>query len=273
MADGSFSLPSTTVHKDFVFHLAPLLSMATGTLMDDQLQMKRMDEFSQKEWLKKTSINVSKVMYQKEILHCWEIRSMDDSATTDEDSSLQDGESADRSSKKPSTSGNIMHLKNSMREITGKNSLKFKSKKSWVEAEIGRTLDSIQSYMEETQTVKLHNNGDFMRKHQKLIMRLIHGEIMLGINICILFSSYTLSLCISFVALLDERHRDKLVTVHDRLTRKEIDGRNSINKEDDIWQCISDLFNDPLWVPISHIFSKLQFCHEIALSCQIILTL
>jgi hypothetical protein len=53
--------------------------------------------------------------------------------------------------------------------------------------------------------------------------------------------------------------------VHDCLTHKEIDGRNSINKEDDIWQCISDLFNDPLWVPISHIFSKLQFCHEIAL--------
>jgi hypothetical protein len=59
-----------------------------------------------------------------------------------------------------------MHLKNLMREIIGKNSLKFKSKKSWVEAEIGRTLDSIQSYMEETQMEKLHN-GDFMRKHQK----------------------------------------------------------------------------------------------------------
>jgi hypothetical protein len=102
----------------------------------------------------------------------WEIRSMDDSATTDEDSSLQDGESVGRSSKKPSTSGNIMHLKNSMRVITGKNSLKFNSKKSWVEVEIGRTLDSIQSYMEETQTEKLHK-GDFMRKHQKLIMWLI----------------------------------------------------------------------------------------------------
>ncbi len=46
MADGSFSLPSTIVHKDFVFDLALLLSMATGALTDDQLQMKRMDEFS-----------------------------------------------------------------------------------------------------------------------------------------------------------------------------------------------------------------------------------
>jgi hypothetical protein len=119
--------------------------------------------------------------------------------------------------------------------------------------------------MEETQTEKLHN-GDFMCKHQKLTILLIHGEIMLGIDICILFSSYTLSLCLSFVALLDERHRDRLVTVHDCLTCKEIDGRNSIDKKDDIWQCISDLFNDPLWVPISHIFSELQFCHEIALS-------
>jgi hypothetical protein len=98
-------------------------------------------------------------------------------------------------------------------------------------------------------------------------MWLVHGEIMLGINICILFRSYTLSLpCISFVALLDEHHHDKLVTVHDHLTCKEIDGRNSIDKEDDIWQCISDLFNDPLWVLRSHIFSKLQFCHKIVLS-------
>jgi hypothetical protein len=55
-----------------------------------------------------------------------------------------------------------MHLKNSMRENTGKNSLKFKSENFWVEAEIGRTLDNIQSYMEETQTEKLHN-GDFMQ--------------------------------------------------------------------------------------------------------------
>jgi hypothetical protein len=118
--------------------------------------------------------------------------------------------------------------------------------------------------MDETQTEKLHN-GDFLHKHQKLIMQLIHGEIMLGINICILFSSYTLSLCISFVALLDEHHHDKLVTIHNCLTCKEIGGRNSIDKEDDIWQCVSDIFNDPLWVPRSHIFSKLQFCHEIAL--------
>ena len=147
-----------------------------------------------------------------------------------------------------------MHLKNLMREIIGKNSLKFKSKKSWVEAEIGRTLDSIQSYMEETQMEKLHNSG-FMRNHQKSIMQLIHGEIMLGIDICILFNSYGLSLCLSFVAVLDEHHRDKLVTVHDYHTRKEIDEKNSIDKEDDIWQRVSDFFNDPLWVPMSHIFS------------------
>jgi hypothetical protein len=46
MANGSFSLPSTTVYKDFVFDLSLLLSMATGTLTDDQLQTKRMNEFS-----------------------------------------------------------------------------------------------------------------------------------------------------------------------------------------------------------------------------------
>ena len=87
MADGSFLLPSTTVHGNFVFDLALLLSMATGTLTDDQLQTQRIDEFSQKGWLKKTSINESKVIYQKEILHCWEIWSMGNSAT-DEDSLL-----------------------------------------------------------------------------------------------------------------------------------------------------------------------------------------
>jgi hypothetical protein len=61
MADGSFSLPSTTVHGNFVFDLALLLSMATGALMDDQLQTQCIDEFSQKRWLKKTSTNVSMV--------------------------------------------------------------------------------------------------------------------------------------------------------------------------------------------------------------------
>jgi hypothetical protein len=99
-------------------------------------------------------------------------------------------------------------------------------------------------------------------------MQLIHSEIMLGINNCILFSFYTLSLCISFVALLDERHCDKFVPMHDRLTCKEIDKRNYIDKEDDIWQCVSNMFNDPLWVPRSHIFSEHQFCHEIALLLQ-----
>jgi hypothetical protein len=87
MADGSFLLPSTTVHGNFVFDLALLLSMANGALMDDQLQTQRIDEFSRKGWLKKTSINESKVIYQKEILHCWEIWSMGNSAT-DEDSLL-----------------------------------------------------------------------------------------------------------------------------------------------------------------------------------------
>jgi hypothetical protein len=91
MADGSFSLPLITAHKDFVFDLALLLSMATGALTDDQLQTKHIDELSQKGWLKNTSINVSKIMYQKEIMHLWEIRSMDNSATTDEDSLLRDG--------------------------------------------------------------------------------------------------------------------------------------------------------------------------------------
>jgi hypothetical protein len=66
--------------------------------------------------------------------------------------------------------------------------------------------------------------------------------------------------------MLDERHRDKLVTMHDCLTCTEIDGRNSVDKEDDIWQCISKIYNDPLWVPRLHIFNKLQFLHEMTLS-------
>jgi hypothetical protein len=50
---------------------------------------------------------------------------------------------------------------------------------AWIEAEIGRTLDGIKNFMEETQTEK-EQKGDFLRKHQKLIMWLTHSEFILG---------------------------------------------------------------------------------------------
>ena len=68
------------------------------------------------------------------------------------------------------------------------------------------------------------------------------------------------------IALLHEDHRDKLVRMFDCLTRKEIDGRNSLDKDDGIWECVSKLYNNPTWVPRSHVFSELQFCQEMNLS-------
>jgi hypothetical protein len=62
-------------------------------------------------------------MYQKEILHCWEVWSMDNSATK-EGNSFQDDKGEVKSSKKPSTTGKITHQKNLMQEITGRSLLK-----------------------------------------------------------------------------------------------------------------------------------------------------
>ncbi len=78
-----------------------------------------------------------------------------------------------------------------MDENTGKSPLVYKSKKAWLESEIGRTLNSVQSFMDEAQTEKLQN-GDFLCKHHKLSMRLIHGKTILGADNCILFSTLTL---------------------------------------------------------------------------------
>lgn len=66
--------------------------------------------------------------------------------------------------------------------------------------------------------------------------------------------------------MLHEDHRDKLVKMFDCLTRKEIDGRNSLDKDDGIWECVSKLYNNPTWVPRSHVFSELQFFQEMNLS-------
>jgi hypothetical protein len=86
--DGNYALPSTTVCGDFVFDLALLITMATGTLADNEIQMVRIDEFCKKGWLKKRSLNSTKNMFKKEILHCHDvlILSMIDNGTSDSDS-------------------------------------------------------------------------------------------------------------------------------------------------------------------------------------------
>ncbi len=68
-------------------------------------------------------------MFQKEILHHWDVWSMDDSQTWDDDLGRKD-EGVGGSSKKPSTTGNFMHLRNSMDENTGKSPLVYKSEKA-----------------------------------------------------------------------------------------------------------------------------------------------
>ena len=79
-------------------------------------------------------------------------------------------------------------------------------------------------------------------------------------------STLTLLLFALFIALLHEDHYSKLVKMFDCLTRKEIDGRNSLDKEDGIWEYASNLYNNPSWVPRLHVFSELQFCQAINLS-------
>jgi hypothetical protein len=78
-ADGTYSLPSTTLIGDLVFDLAFLTTMGMGALTDAQLQKQRIDKFVRKGWLKKRSVNVTRAMFQKEILRCWDVWSMDDS--------------------------------------------------------------------------------------------------------------------------------------------------------------------------------------------------
>jgi hypothetical protein len=79
-------------------------------------------------------------------------------------------------------------------------------------------------------------------------------------------STLTILLFVLFIALLHEDHRDKLVKMFDCLTRKEIDGRNSVDKEDGLWEFVSNMYNNPSWVPRSHVFSELQFCQAMNLS-------
>jgi hypothetical protein len=174
--DSNYALPSTTVCGDFVFDLAILITMATGTLADIQIQLERINQFCKKGWLKKRSLNLTKEMFKKEILHCHDILilSMFDNGTSDTDS--LNTESTGRS-KKPSTMGNIVQLKKSMDEIGGKCPLKFRSKKEWLEQEIGNVLDYIENFMDETRK-KQEQAGDFLRKNHKILMQLTHGEIM-----------------------------------------------------------------------------------------------
>jgi hypothetical protein len=174
--DGNYALPSTTVCGDFLFDLAILITMATGALADNQIQLERINQFCKKGWLKKRSLNAMKEMFKKEILHCHIILilSMFDNGTSDTDS--LNTESAGRS-KKPSTTGNIAQLKKSMDEIGGKSPLKFQSKKEWLEREIGNVLDYIENFMDETRK-KQEQAGDFLCKNHKMLMQLTHGEIM-----------------------------------------------------------------------------------------------
>ena len=70
-----------------------------------------------------------------------------------------------------------------------------------------------------------------------------------------------------FIALLHEDHRNKLVKMFDCFTRKEIDGRSSLDKEDGIWGYVSNLHNNPSRVPARlHVFSELQFSQAMNLS-------
>jgi hypothetical protein len=100
--------------------------MGTGALDDNQMQTERIIEFIEKGWLKKRSVNATKEMFKMEILRRHDILckwNADMGDTTDTDS--LNTMSTDRSSKKPSTRGNITQLKKSLDEIGGKCPLKF----------------------------------------------------------------------------------------------------------------------------------------------------
>ncbi len=98
--DGNYAPPSTTVCGDFVFDLAILISMATGTLADNEIQLEHIDEFGKKGWLKKRSLNLTKEMFKKEILHRHDvlILSMIDNGTSDTDSLNTESTGADQRS-------------------------------------------------------------------------------------------------------------------------------------------------------------------------------
>ena len=66
-----------------------------------------------------------------------------------------------------------------MDEIEGKCPLRFQTEKLWLEQEIEMVLDSVENIMDETRKEK-EQNGDYLRKHHKLSMRLTHGEILSG---------------------------------------------------------------------------------------------
>jgi hypothetical protein len=150
--------------------------MGTGALDDNQMQTERINEFIEKGWLKKRSVNATKEMFKMEILRRHDISckwNADMGDTTDTDS--LNTMSTDRSSTKPSTRGNITQLKKSLDEIEGKCPLKFISEKAWLEREIGRVLNCIEAFMDETRKEN-EQNGDHLRKNHKLLMRLTHGE-------------------------------------------------------------------------------------------------
>ena len=65
--DGNYVLPSTTVCGDLVFDLALLMTMATRALADNKMQTKRINDFIEKVWLKRRSVNSTKEMLKKEI--------------------------------------------------------------------------------------------------------------------------------------------------------------------------------------------------------------
>ena len=173
--DGNHTLPSTTVVGDLVFDLALLMTMGTGALDDNQMQTERINEFIEKGWLKKRSVNASKEMFKKEILRRHDILCMWSFMQGETDTDSLTTMSTDRSSKKPSTRGNITQLKKSLDEIEGKCPLKFISEKAWLEREIGRVLNCIEAFMDETRKEK-EQNGDHLRKNHKLLMRLTHGK-------------------------------------------------------------------------------------------------
>ncbi len=69
-----------------------------------------------------------------------------------------------------------------------------------------------------------------------------------------------------FIALLHEDHRDKLIKMFDCLTRMEIDERNLLDKDDGIWVHVSRKYNDPSWIPRSHVIRELISCQQMNLS-------
>ena len=55
----------------------------------------------------------------------------------------------------------------------------------------------------------------------------------------------------------------------DSLKRLEIDGRNSVDREDTIWEEIADDCNDPTYAPVSITFAKLHTMFRIAMDLSL----